>query len=507
MKTKIILISFLLVTCSDISIENNAITEDNIEEKIKKFYFSKDDPVDENNEFANYIKNHKIKITNPVIISILKLMEGNKRLSSREYKEADEFYKEALEVVKKHKIGGLLLVHCYVSLGITERKDLKKSLALSYAALQELEKMEESERKNKEKMDLYYNIASRHFFDKNWTAAIEKSSKAIDFTEEKKIIYSGVKYLHNFIALSHQNLGDYDSAQQALKKAIEKTDPKDYVSLTYIHDCHAKLYEDIGNYKLAYQHIVLAKENQKFYQQNRINIINEIKNKELILKSEIANSRKKIIQQQKTVLYASILFLLFSLLFVTRLILLSNKIKKRNNKIFSLNGKLRHLVTNLEKTNTKLEKKNTEVSNLLDVNNRMLFSKVLKISTYNDTISMLTSEVSNLIKNNKSIEVNKLLHIEKSLLVLIEENALWKEFKLQFEKMHPDFFTKLKKIAPNLSVNDLKHCAYIVSKLKTKEVANLINVSTRSVETTRYRIKKKIGLKNNQNLFDFLHAI
>ncbi len=43
--------------------------------------------------------------------------------------------------------------------------------------------------------------------------------------------------------------------------------------------------------------------------------------------------------------------------------------------------------------------------------------------------------------------------------------------------------------------------------MRTKDVANLINISPRSVETARYRIKKKLGLGKDENLFDYLYQL
>ena len=56
-------------------------------------------------------------------------------------------------------------------------------------------------------------------------------------------------------------------------------------------------------------------------------------------------------------------------------------------------------------------------------------------------------------------------------------------------------------------MNDLKHCAYIVTNLNVKEVANLIHISPRSVETARYRLKKKLNIGKDVKLTNFLNNI
>jgi DNA-binding CsgD family transcriptional regulator len=62
----------------------------------------------------------------------------------------------------------------------------------------------------------------------------------------------------------------------------------------------------------------------------------------------------------------------------------------------------------------------------------------------------------------------------------------------------------LKEYCPELTASELKLAAYLRLSLSTKEIAQLMNISIRGVETSRYRLRKKLGLANETNLFDFL---
>ncbi|MEX0273272.1 MAG: tetratricopeptide repeat protein, partial [Flavobacteriaceae bacterium] len=161
----------------------------------------------------------------------------------------------------------------------------------------------------------------------------------------------------------------------------------------------------------------------------------------------------------------------------------------------------------LRTANAQLEKQKAEIDHLLQLNNRTLYSKQLKISTIQDSIAKVAQEISGLLGLDGPIGSSLLLGVEKKLLGVASNEGTWEEFKHQFEEIHPDFFKNLSELHPNLSVNDLKHCSYILSNLKNKEVAGLINVSPRSVETTRYRLKKKLGLSQEENLYRYLHHI
>ncbi len=55
-----------------------------------------------------------------------------------------------------------------------------------------------------------------------------------------------------------------------------------------------------------------------------------------------------------------------------------------------------------------------------------------------------------------------------------------------------------------MTANELKLCTYLRMNLSTKEIAQLLNISVRGVEISRYRLRKKLGINTETNLFDFL---
>ena len=70
-----------------------------------------------------------------------------------------------------------------------------------------------------------------------------------------------------------------------------------------------------------------------------------------------------------------------------------------------------------------------------------------------------------------------------------------KVFDVNFERVHGDFFHRLLEISPNLTRKELRLCAFVKMDLTNKEIAPLLNISVRGVETSRYRIRKKLGVQ------------
>lgn len=97
--------------------------------------------------------------------------------------------------------------------------------------------------------------------------------------------------------------------------------------------------------------------------------------------------------------------------------------------------------------------------------------------------------------------------LKKIIRVISEEDKIdkqWEQFAMHFDNVHSDFLSLLKLKYPGLSANELKLSAYLRMNLSTKEIAQLMNISVRGVEISRYRLRKKLQIPTEVNLFDFL---
>ncbi len=83
----------------------------------------------------------------------------------------------------------------------------------------------------------------------------------------------------------------------------------------------------------------------------------------------------------------------------------------------------------------------------------------------------------------------------------------WNIFEIHFEKAHEKFLQKLSSKYPHLSHSDLRLCAYLRMNLSSKEIAPLLRISYRGVENHRYRLRKKLLLKKDVNLTDFILSL
>ena len=66
---------------------------------------------------------------------------------------------------------------------------------------------------------------------------------------------------------------------------------------------------------------------------------------------------------------------------------------------------------------------------------------------------------------------------------------------------------KLKQLDPTITNRELRLCAFIKMNLSNKEISPLLNISTRGVETARYKIRKKLNVSHEENFTAFLEKI
>lgn len=147
-----------------------------------------------------------------------------------------------------------------------------------------------------------------------------------------------------------------------------------------------------------------------------------------------------------------------------------------------------------EKLNTEMIHKEKELANstmyIIQKNNILN-----KIITDLKNLSGITEDDHLKSRINSSIKrINKEIDNEKQ----------WQVFDTYVEQVHEELFLKLKEKYPELSPRELKLCAYLRMNISSKEIATLMNISTRGVEISRYRIRKKLELDRNANLTEFM---
>ncbi len=81
------------------------------------------------------------------------------------------------------------------------------------------------------------------------------------------------------------------------------------------------------------------------------------------------------------------------------------------------------------------------------------------------------------------------------------------QFELNVDLMNEDFYRRLTEKHPSLTENEKKLCAMLRLKLSSKEIAAVQNISPKSVDMNRYRLRKKLNIVNEMDLADWMEQV
>ena len=204
--------------------------------------------------------------------------------------------------------------------------------------------------------------------------------------------------------------------------------------------------------------------------------------------------------------YLSNLALLAYAIFIFSLGLLVHKSYKRyyrnqNKKAVQQSQRemqLKFIKSEQEMIRLKNEKLNQEIES----KNRELAISTMSLVKRNELLRRVKKELKKSNNTfNKSHPVIKL--IDKNL----NSSKDRKMFMEAFNNADREFLTRAKELHPDLSSNDLKFCVYLRLNLSSKEIAPLLNISVKSVEVRRSRLRKKLNLKRETKLTDYILSI
>jgi len=156
----------------------------------------------------------------------------------------------------------------------------------------------------------------------------------------------------------------------------------------------------------------------------------------------------------------------------------------------------------LENEKRIVQLKNESLKNEVKLKSKQLANTAMALVKKNETLQDIKNELA---LNKESFENQ---YAFKKILKKVDNSIAhkdeWKIFEHNFNQVHEDFFNSLKSKHSNLTPKDLKICAYIKMNLSNKEIAPLLNVSIRGLETHRYRLKKKLNLENDISITSYL---
>jgi AraC family chitin signaling transcriptional activator len=177
--------------------------------------------------------------------------------------------------------------------------------------------------------------------------------------------------------------------------------------------------------------------------------------------------------------------------------------QKQKQKLIEENNLLLE-IKELENEQQLMKLRNEQLSIDVDTKSRELAVSNLSLIKKDELLTLIKEDLKKTSEEDSSRNLKSVINtINKN----ISDDNAWNVFKEAFDTADKDFLKKVKQAHANLTPNDLRLCAYLRLNLSSKEIAPLLNISVRSVEIKRYRLRKKMDLSHETGLVEYILSI
>ncbi|KPM30663.1 Two component regulator three Y domain-containing protein [Croceitalea dokdonensis DOKDO 023] len=145
--------------------------------------------------------------------------------------------------------------------------------------------------------------------------------------------------------------------------------------------------------------------------------------------------------------------------------------------------------------------KNDKLKSEIESKNRELAVATMSLIKKNEFLATIKNQLA---KASNGHEIQKVV---ATIDTNINSKDDWQFFEKAFNNADKDFLKKVKIQHPELTPNDLKLCAYLRLNLSSKDIAPLLNISNKSVEVKRYRLRKKMNLPHEKSLVEYILSL
>lgn len=368
---------------------------------------------------------------------------------------------------------------------------------------------------------IYNNIGNIYGTKKDTKSAKEYYSKAFALINDKKSDIFGI--VCNNLGKNGIEQCDYDSAYYYLKLSLEsRTKNNDQQGIAKTYAFLALYYKETRHFQQAIEfansaleigkqlksmpieenvYLLLSEiyyeqelfkkslEYFKLYKDYNDSLLNDKKYSEIAklqfqYKSEIEEKENQVKQQKVRFIFVLVSSILFLVLIILGLLFILSK--NRNRRIL-------------------LEKEKLEDEMM--IKNKELTTNVMYLLRKNELIDSISKRLLSLkarLTDDNKQSLQKIIFDLQS----ITDKEVWEEFELRFQSVHEDFYKNLKVKFPDLTPSEIKLAAFLRLNMTSKDIASITGQSVNSLENARYRLRKKLGITNQEiNLVNFLLEI
>lgn len=236
----------------------------------------------------------------------------------------------------------------------------------------------------------------------------------------------------------------------------------------------------------------------------------------LIIKAEELNIIDVQVEEEKqeskvstySYIYLSVLVVIILLLIVFFMIQKKRLLAQHKQESNDYEFQIKELEKQIQKLLQQNNVVNKELESEIKYKKKEMMTLALNIIQMNKFIQNLQNKIVKLTSTATNISTQR--DLQKLSLIIKEHLYIDKDretFQLYIEELHQDFFVQLENEYPGLTNNEKRLCALLRLDLASKEIASVLNISPKSVEMNRYRLRKKMKISGSENLSEIIQGI
>jgi len=336
----------------------------------------------------------------------------------------------------------------------------------------------------------------------NYQKSLDYLTRSLELRRERGYITGEVQALNNVGDLLWK-MGETRRALDTLIKVSQMAMQHNLMqSYNIASEKLAAIYYELGEYKKAYQtHVDFKLHYDSLMNQENLNNITQIEMQhrfeQKMNEENMQRQKEDLVRQRRETIYFFITITAILLLTLFALLYALQRSKLKRHQLATEKDRLRQKSLELENEKLNLD---------LDYKNKELTTNVIYLAKTNEFIAEVAEKLMKrriyFAKENQKL-VDELIRDLQGF----SERDTWKEFELRFQEVHNDFYRKLNDRFPDLSANEKKLCAFLKLNMTTKEISAITYQSINSITVARSRLRKKLGIDQDENLIAFLEKL
>lgn len=444
-----------------------------------KYYYKADHIFRKSNDLLNLAKNLN--------------KTGEAYYYSKQYGISLTKFQEALALYKKlgNRKG---IADTYGLVGQTFEKSTRYDEAMKYQQLALTEYRTVKDQTGIAK--IYENLASIYEDKPRMDSALKYYTLALNLNKASANEFAQIEIVNN-IGDVYRKTGKYEAALAFTREAGRLSlSMNDQYQLSSAYRDLSKNFDLIKRYDSAYHYSELGRN-------IFLKIFTEDNNKQLALLQTLFEIQQKddAIERFENEKEANQYIIAATVLIILLLILLAVSIISRQRLKIKNEQKLN------EQNQALYEAQKNAMEADLELKSKELTSHTLHLIQKNQLLEELKAKLNHMVKDDKRDQKKELKQLISLISFNNNQDKNWHDFRIVFERVHENFFERLKKHSSALTSSELRLVALLKMNLGSADIATLLGISPDSLRISRYRLRKKLNLEEGENLSAFLQRL